>query len=446
MAKNRVVALVSLGCPKNLVDSEVMLAKLEAGGFEITEDLPDADAIIINTCAFIEAAQDEAVEAIIDLAELKEAGNCRALIVAGCLSQRFGGDLMRDLPEVDGVVGPSDIPLVADVVTRALRGDKPVEVGQTGDPEPDAPRWGSGPAASRYVKIAEGCSHQCSFCTIPDLRGSYRSRPVDAIAQECRAMVAGGTKELVLVAQDTTAFGMDLEPPQSLPRLLTALRTLPFDGWLRVMYMHPDRLDEQLIETIGEHMSAVNYFDIPLQHVSEPVLRSMGRGGSAGEYLGLVRRIRAAIPDAALRSTFLVGYPGETDDDFRQLLDFMQEARFDRATCFAFSCQERTPAAALPDQVPAELAAERVARLMEAQEAISLDRNLRFQDQRLRVFLEGLDEHTGDWTGRSYRDAPEVDGQVLLSAEGATQKIEAGSFIWAVIEEALVHDLRGRIA
>jgi ribosomal protein S12 methylthiotransferase len=296
------------------------------------------------------------------------------------------------------------------------------------------------------VKIAEGCDHACSFCIIPQLRGPYRSRPPDAIAQECRAMAEAGTKEIVLVAQDTTAYGSDLDPPESLPRLLGSLRTLPFDGWVRTLYMHPDRLDEHLIETIGAHMTVVNYFDIPLQHAVPRLLQGMGRSGDPEGYLALVERIRQMIPESVVRTTFLLGYPGETEGDFAALLDFLNEAGFDRATCFGFSAQDDTPAGDLPDQVPAEVVAERVERFMATQEAVSLERNRAFEGQRLRVLIEDHDAANGAWIGRSYRDAPEVDGQVILTDEGTAQQVEVGTFVWAVIEEALVHDLRGRVA
>jgi ribosomal protein S12 methylthiotransferase len=446
MPPKRRVALVPLGCPKNLVDSEVLLGALDEAGYEVGVDQHEADVVIVNTCAFIDAAQEEAVEALLDLAELKTHGQCKALIVAGCLSRRFGEELFDELPEIDGVIGPGDLAQIADVVQRALAGRRPVEIDGHGEDEAQLPRWAPGPTASRYVKLAEGCDHSCAFCTIPDLRGPYRSRPSDQVVQECRTIAEAGVKEIVLVAQDTSAYGLDLQPQESLSRLLHALRSLPLDGWIRLMYLHPDRVDEQLIETIGEHMQVVNYFDIPLQHSSPGVLKAMHRAGSAEEYLALVTRIRRLIPDAAVRTTFLLGYPGETEEDFEQLLNFITEARFDRAACFAFSAQAGTVAASLPNPVPPEVAAERVDRFMEAQEGLSLDRNRHFEGQRLRVLLEHQDARSREWVGRSYRDAPEVDGQVLLTAGPTNQTPEPGQFVWAVIEEALVHDLRGRIA
>jgi ribosomal protein S12 methylthiotransferase len=445
MAKRPSVALVSLGCPKNLVDSEVILARLEEAGYSVVEETKSAQVIIVNTCAFIDAAQEEAVEAILDLADLKSRGHCKALICAGCLSQRFGPDLFAEMPELDGIVGPHDLERIGDVIARALKGERPIEVRGTAAMEAAPARWRSGSPVSRYVKIADGCDHTCSFCTIPELRGPYRSRPSDAIAQECRQMVEGGTRELVLVAQDTTAYGTDLSAGEDLPRLLVSLRTLPFEGWIRLLYLHPDRLDERLIETIGEHMSVVNYFDMPLQHVEPRLLADMRRAGSPEAYLALVQQIRRIIPGAALRTTFLLGYPGETDRDFDLLLEFIQDARFDRATCFAFSAQEGTTAAERPDRVAPEVVAERVERFMATQEVISLAHNRQFEGQRLRVLVEEREAETGLWVGRTYRDAPEVDGQVLLEA-GPGTKVGEGDFVWASIDEALVHDLRGRIA
>lgn len=445
MGKKARVALVSLGCPKNLVDSEVILGVLEEAGFEVGVDEHEADVVIVNTCAFIDAAQEEAVEALLDLAELKKRGNCRALIAAGCLSKRFGKDLFEELPEIDGIIGPGDVAQIAKVVEAALEGQRPIEIDGVGESGP-LPRWKPLGAPSRYVKIAEGCDHSCAFCIIPMLRGPYRSRPPDQIVAECRRMAEEGTREIVLVAQDTSAYGLDLVPPETLPRLLHSLRSLPFDGWLRVMYLHPDRVDDHLIAAIGEHIQVVNYFDIPFQHASARLLRAMKRAGDAEQYLALIGRIRRAIPDAALRSTFLVGYPGETEEDFELLLDFIAEASLDRATCFAFSPQPGTAAAELPDQVPPEVAAERVDRFMEAQEVLSLARNRYFEGQRLRVLLEHQDPETGEWVGRSYRDAPEVDGQVFLTQGATRQAVGLGQFVWAIIEEAWPHDLRGRIA
>ncbi len=445
MRRTQSVALVSLGCPKNLVDSEVMLAKLKEAGYRIVEQPETATVVIVNTCAFIDAAQEEAVEAILDLADLKATGKCKALICAGCLSQRFGSDLFSELGELDGVVGPQDLNKIADVVQRALAGEHPIEVSATAALEPSPVRWRSGSPVSRYVKIADGCGHSCSFCVIPELRGPYRSRPPEAIVQECRGMAEEGTKEICLVAQDSTAYGNDLGSHESLPRLLHSLRSLPFDGWIRLLYLHPDRVDEALIQAIGEHMSVVNYFDIPLQHVEPRLLASMRRAGSPEVYLALLEQIRRIIPEAALRTTFLLGYPGETERDFELLLEFAQEARFDRATCFAFSPQDGTEAAGLPDPVPPEVTAERIERFMAAQEGVSLDRNRQLEGQQLRVLIEDEDREAGQWLGRTYRDAPEIDGQVLLTGGGAVQKVRVGVFVWAVIEQALVHDLRGRI-
>ena len=440
------VALVSLGCAKNQVDSEVMLGLLEQAGHDVVEDVEQAEAIIVNTCCFIDDAKQEAIDALLDLAEHKRSGRCRLLICAGCLAQRYGEELCSELPEVDAFVGTGRIAEIPEIIAAALAGTRPV---LTGRPQyvysHDTPRWLSGPSWLRYVKIAEGCSHPCTFCVIPDVRGPYRSRPPDSIVAECRAAAEQGVRELLLISQDTTAYGLDLQPRSSLVQLLQALRPMRFPGWVRLLYLHPDRVDAPLIQAVGELMPAVNYFDIPLQHVAPHLLRAMGRSGTGDTYLALVEQIRTAIPDAALRTTFLLGFPGETDADFQDLLDFTDAARIDRLAGFVFSPQEGTPAYGLPGAVPVEVAQERLRVLLEAQEGISLATNRTFVGQRLRVLLEHYDEERRLWHGRSSRDAPEIDGEVLLTVARTAQTLAPGEFVWAMIEDAAPHDLYGRI-
>ncbi len=440
------VAVVSLGCAKNQVDSEVMLGLLAQAGHRVVEETEEAEAIIVNTCCFIDAAKQEAIEALLDLAELKRSGSCRLLLCAGCLAQRYAEELRGELPEVDAFVGTSSIAEIAAILDEARSGVRPVFV-----TEPqylyshETPRWASGPPWLRYVKIAEGCSHPCSFCIIPQVRGAYRSRTPDSVAAECRAAAQEGVREIVLISQDTTAYGMDLQPRSNIVQLLHALRPIGFDGWIRLLYLHPDRIDAPLIEAVGQMMPLVNYFDIPMQHASAKLLRAMGREGTSEQYLELVQRLRAAIPDVTIRSTFLVGFPGETDEDFRELLDFVQAARIDRLAGFVFSPQEGPAAYELPNPVPEQVGQERLQLVMETQEDISLDINRTFVGQRLRVLLEEHDEADGVWRGRSWRDAPEVDGEVILTVTGTAQRVAPGEFVWAMIEEAETHDLYGRI-
>ena len=439
------VALVSLGCPKNLVDSQVMLGLLEQAGHEIVEDTDQAGVIIVNTCAFIEPAQEEAIEALLDLAALKQ-GACRALICAGCLTQRHGRDLLEDLPEVDAFVGVGAVERIVEAVQAALAGrrmvyDAPLEwlyVGAT-------PRLHTGPAWLAYLKVADGCNHRCAFCTIPAIRGPYRSVPPEAVARQLAQFASAGVREVCLVAQDTSAYGQDLTPRVGLAELLDELGRIRYDGWLRLLYLHPGSLDEAAIARMCGGPPFVPYFDIPFQHASRSVLRAMGRAGDADSHLDLVARIRRVEPHAAVRTTFIVGFPGETERDFDTLLEFVAAARFDRVSCFRYWPEPGTRAARLPDQVATELADERLDELMRAQEAISLDINRRFIGRRLTALIEERVPGEKLWLGRTYRDAPEVDGQVSVALPAEEFALEPGEFVDVEVTAAQVHDLSGRL-
>ncbi len=438
------VALVSLGCAKNLVDSEVMLGVLEQAGYEVVEDVAQADAIIVNTCAFIEPAVNEAVEALLDLAEMK-AGRCRALICAGCLAQRYGGDLAEQLAEVDAFVGPDGVPEIARIVSETLGGGHPVMA------EPpnflmDAatPRRRTGAEWMAYLKIAEGCDHRCGYCLIPGIRGPYRSRTTDDIRTEVDTFISEGVREICLIAQDTSAWGRDLDPPVTLSALLASFTQSGYDGWLRLQYLHPSSVTEALIEAVRDVPCVVPYFDIPFQHAHADVLRAMHRPGNAERYLELIECIRTTIPGAALRTTFIVGYPGETDEAFGELLRFVRAARFDRLSAFTYWDEEGTASSELPDKVPSEEAEKRLAELMALQEEVSLSNNQRFVGCSMRVLIEGAVEDGEGVQGRSYRDAPDVDGAVVLP-DCSPRVIEAGQFVDVVVEEALEHDLIARL-
>jgi ribosomal protein S12 methylthiotransferase len=440
--RNHTVALVSLGCLKNLVDSEVMLGLLERAGYDIVEDVADAETIIVNTCAFIREAKEEAIDALLEMSELKRTGSCRALVCVGCLTQRYCDSLARELPEVDGFLGTGSIPRIVEVVEAARAGKRPRALD-----EPfflyshDTPRVRTGPRWLGTIKIAEGCSNACSFCAIPALRGPLRSRPPDSVVAEFRALVADGVREVLLVAQDSTEYGTDLFAQPALARLLRQLGDVEFDGWIRLLYGHPYRVDRDLIEAVADVPAVVKYIDIPMQHASPAILEAMARPEGAEGNLELIRRIRARIPEAAIRSTFLVGFPGESEADFECLLDFVRAAEIDRVTTFVFSPEEGTPAAEMPDQVPLEVAEERAALLMAEQEPVSLRVNQRFVGRRMRVLVE---ERRGRdlMVGRTYRDAPEVDGEVLLTGTRAP----VGEFVEVRITQAHAHDLEGEIA
>ncbi len=443
MTEKAKIALVSLGCPKNLVDSEVMLGLLEQAGYPIVEDTEQAQVVIVNTCAFIQPAEEEAIEALLDVAELKEAGQLQALICAGCLSQRYAEQLLDELPEVDVFLTPGAVDQIVTAVDLALRGKRQVMAPPiTYIYDAQTPRWRSSPPWSTYLKIAEGCDNRCTFCTIPSLRGPYRSRPLDDICHEFSSLVEQGVREICLIAQDTTNYGSDREPPTSLVQLLDALPTHDYHGWVRLMYMYPDRVTEPVIEATARNLAIVPYFDIPFQHVAPSVLKAMGRQGSPETHLNMIQLIRQVAPTAALRTTFIVGFPGETEADFQLLLDFVAEARFDRLAAFRYWPEEGTPAARLPDRVPVEVAEERQAEVYRVQEDISLANNQRMVGQRLQVLVERKIEEGNEWAGRSYRDAPEVDGEVLIHAmDNNTSEIELGTFVWATVDKAEVHDL-----
>ena len=418
-----------------------MLGFLDEAGYPIVEDNEDAQVIIVNTCAFIEPAVNEAIEALLDVSELKKKGKLQALVCAGCLSQRYQDDLLEEPPEVAVCLTPGAVDQVVEAVQLALSGQRevmkaPLEYIY----DAHTPRWRSAPSWLAYVKIAEGCDNRCAYCTIPSLRGHHRSRPVEDICAEFSNLANDGAREIVLVAHDTTRYGAEMEPPSSLAALLESLPTRDYNGWIRVMYMYPSRITTNLIRSIGESISTVPYFDIPFQHASRDVLQRMGRAGDGEVYLNELARIRRTIPDAAFRTTLIAGLPGETEKDFEMLLDFVREARFDRLGVFPYWPEAGTPAAEMQDQVPPEVARQRQAELISVQEQISLEKHERFVGQRMRVLVE-REVEPGVWAGRSYRDAPEVDAEVILRAGAEGIGLESGEFVWATVTKAQVHDL-----
>lgn len=433
------VGLVSLGCAKNLVDSEVMLGQLDRAGFVLTNQEKEADILIVNTCAFILPAVRESLQNIFELARLKKNGRCRLLLVAGCLAQRYGKRLLAELPEVDGFIGPGSVPAVAEVVKKALAGERVYAVGKpVYQQHPDLPRLLTTPAHTAYVKIAEGCSNRCTFCTIPFIRGPYRSRPLEHIEKEVRFLVARGVREIILIAQDTALYGYDCAGASRLPELLRRLDDLPDLRWLRLMYCSPDHFTGELLTALAESKKCCRYLDIPVQHASDEILKKMNRRKKRAEIQELLGQLRAAIPGLVLRTTFLVGFPGETEAHFAELLDFMSEMSFERAGVFRFYPEEGTRAAALPGQVPEEIKAERYHRAMARQQEISLRYNQTKVGQKLLVLVEGK---TGArYFGRTEGDAPEIDGKVYFTAG---KKLSPGEFVSVFIKEAKEYDLIG---
>ncbi len=435
----------SLGCPKNQLDTEVMLGSLALEGYAIAERLEDADAVVVNTCAFIESAREESVQAILDVADLRAEGRLRALVVTGCLPQRYGDELARELPEVDAFVGTGRFPEIAGILQEALAGRSRgvyVEAGRTHLYDERDPRLLVGPGHTAYVKIAEGCNRPCAFCAIPGIRGRFQSRTLDSILREIGQLAESGVREVNLVAQDSTAWGWDLPGRPTLTELVRALdaaETAP--DWIRLLYLYPSAVTDALVEALAEARRILPYVDVPLQHASDPVLRAMKRGVTAAQQQALVERLRKAIPDLTLRTTVIVGFPGETADDFDTLCEFVRRNRFDRLGAFRYSDEEGTTALALPNKVPRELARSRHRRLMSIQREI-MGEALRQQVGREETVL--VDRvGAGFAVGRTGGQAPEIDGCVFLTAEGTPPQV--GERVRARVTGVRGLDLEARI-
>lgn len=437
------VSMVSLGCPKNLVDAEVMLGFLDREGYEITTDEQEADIIIVNTCSFIKEAKQESIDAILDLADRKHNGRCRLLIVTGCLPQRYQEELCHELPEVDIFIGTGDYPRIAEIISEKRK--TPGQLRYTGDPDflydEDSPRLNSSPAYSAYLKIAEGCSNRCSYCVIPALRGSFRSRPLEGVVAEAERLVAGGARELNLIAQDVTNYGKDLGGV-SLEDLVKRLAEIEGLSWIRLLYAYPDGITDGLIRIIKEEKKVCKYLDIPLQHISDPILAKMNRRSTSGEIRSLISRLRAEIPGIALRTSLIVGFPGETEDDFKQLLHYVEEAGFDRLGVFCYSREEGTPAADMPEQISERVKRERYKKIMKAQARLSFKQNRSLVGRIEEVIVEGYSEETDLLLkGRSSRQAPDIDGQVYITAGNAN----IGDVVLLKITDSSDYDLIGEI-
>jgi len=408
------VGFMSLGCPKNLVDSEVMLGHLKLKGFTLTPNAAEAEVLVVNTCGFIESAKKESIEAILQAAAYKKDGACRRLVVAGCMVERYREQLLADMPEIDACLGTRDIEHIAEVVGAADRLFEPER-----DPgylyDEHSPRLLTTPKASAYLKISEGCDHSCAFCCIPAIRGPQRSRTIASVAAEARQLVDQGVLELNLVGQDTTDFGRDLGDPDALEKLVRELGKVPGLRWFRIHYAYPNRLTDGLLRAIAETANCAKYLDMPLQHADARLLKAMARGGGRAGFLKLLAKVRRIVPGIFIRSNFIVGFPGEDEAAFEELLGFIQEARFEHVGVFTYSPEEGTPAFVLGDPVPARSKNSRKRRIMEAQQKICRARNQGLEGQVLEVLVEGVHDETDlVFKGRHWGQAPEVDGQVLI--------------------------------
>jgi len=433
------IYLISLGCARNLVDSEMMSSRITASGGVMCDNPDEADVILINTCGFIEAAADESIQTILDMARYKTDGNCRLLIVAGCLPERFGTEIASELPEVDLFIGTGALEKIGHILKA------PRQYGSCLLPDPNSAGFQKvgatrtlTPPHMSYLKIAEGCSKHCTYCIIPKLRGRHRSRPFHDIVSEARRLVAGGVKELVLVAQDTTAYGQDVPTAGGLDSLLEALSDLSDRLWIRFMYGYPENINPAIIRTVADHANICPYFDIPIQHASDCVLKRMGRPGTEDDLYRLFDSIRAVVPDAAFRTTVIVGFPGETDADFSRLLKFIERVRFDQLGGFLYSDFDDLPSHRLPDHVPPAVAKERYDALMAVQQAVSLSINTGHVGRRADVLIEEKVE-PGLYVGRTRFQAPEVDGMTYVRG----RNLVVGDFAGIKITDAFEYDLSG---
>ena len=433
---------VSLGCAKNLVDTEVMLGLLRQAGIELTKEPGEADILIVNTCAFIETAKQEAITTILNMAEYKTKGKCRSLIIAGCLGQRYGQALLDELPEADAIVGAGAWNRIVEAAEETLRGHKAVILGDSKLVyNARTPRILTTPGYTAYLKIAEGCDNRCSFCAIPMIRGRYRSRAVEDIVEEAKHLAADGAVELNLIAQDTTAYGRDLYGEASLPRLLKELVKIDGVRWIRCLYSYPRFFTDELIDTIASEPKIAKYVDLPLQHADDGILRQMRRPDTRASMEALLEKIRARIPGVALRSTFIVGFPGETDEQFDALRSFLEEQRFDKAGIFTYSAEEGTAAAELPGHVPENVMQERYHALMSLQCKISEEINQSLEGKELEVLVEGREADQENVAyGRSRREAPEVDGQVFIEGCG---DVKPGDIVRVRVSQGFTYDVVG---
>ena len=433
--------LASLGCAKNLVDSEVMLGRLINAGWRITQDPQNADTIIVNTCSFIESAVNESIDTILELARFKSNGACRRLIITGCLPERYREAMVETLPEVDVFLGTGAF----DKIVAAANDD--LKIGRCFLPDPNITPHGQqeslrvlSSSYTAYLKIAEGCSRHCTYCIIPKLRGKQRSRHLEDIVSEARDLISSGIKELILIAQDTTCYGTDLHPPVPLYRLLEKISELSDNIWIRILYGHVESIEDSFIRTVAEHRNICSYFDVPIQHASNRILKKMGRNYTSDHLYRLFDNIRSTVPDAALRTAIIVGFPGETDKDFEMLSTFIQDIGFDNLGVFIYSDAEDLPSHKLPGHIPKSDAADRYNRLMALQQEISLLNNRKHIGKNYHVLVEeSIDDNL--YKGRTFFQAPEVDGTTDIHSSS----LNIGSFVHVKIEEAFEYDLKGKI-
>lgn len=437
---------VSLGCDKNLVDTEKMLGLLNSRGLMYTDDESEADVILVNTCCFIGDAKEESINTILEMARYKTEGVCKVLIVAGCLAQRYKQEILDEIGEVDAIIGTTSYQEIAQVLDKALKGTGDSRISCFSDlsrlPEGDERRVVTTGGYYAFLKIAEGCNKRCTYCIIPSLRGPYRSVPMERLIKEAKELAESGAKELILVAQETTLYGTDLYGEKSLPKLLRELAKVPGIYWIRIQYCYPEEITDELIETIRTEDKVCNYLDIPIQHASDRILRRMGRKTHKEELKERIRKLREAIPDIALRTTLISGFPGETKTDHEELMEFVNEMEFERLGVFAYSAEEDTPAFSYPDQVPQMIKEERRDELMELQQDIAFEHCENMVGRILTVMIEGKVADEPAYVGRTYMDAPNVDGLIFVNGD---VELMSGDFVRVKVTGAAEYDLIGEV-
>ena len=437
------ILFISLGCDKNLVDTEVMLGLLASRGYEMTDDEQEADIIVINTCCFIHDAKEESIQNILEMAELKKEGKVKALIVTGCLAERYKDEILEEIPEVDEVLGTTAYDKILDAVDAALEENQEVILSDIDAlPLPETKRLVTTGGHFAYLKIAEGCDKHCTYCIIPKVRGNYRSVPMERLVNEARELAEQGVKELILVAQETTLYGKDLYGEKSLHKLVRELCNISGIRWIRILYCYPEEITDELIQVMKEEPKVCHYLDLPIQHANDTILKRMGRRTTKQELVHIVEKLRSEIPDICLRTTLITGFPGETAEQHEELMQFVDEMEFDRLGVFTYSPEEDTPAAGMPEQIEEEVKEDRQAEIMELQQEIAFDKAEDMIGREVLVMIEGKVADENAYVGRTYRDAPNVDGLIFINTD---EELLSGDFARVKVTGALDYDLIGEL-
>ena len=436
------VGMVSLGCPKNQVDAEMLLSNMSNYGYAITSNPEEADVVVINTCGFIESAKQESIDTILDFCERKGQGNLKCVVVTGCLAERYQQELAKEIPETDVVLGIGANGEIAKAIEQALEGKKVAAFAPKCELALNGDRMLTTPPYLAYLKIAEGCNNCCTYCAIPSIRGPYRSREMEDILKEARWLAETGVKELVVVAQDTTRYGEDLYGASKLPQLLEQLCEIEGFHWIRVLYCYPERITDELLDVIATQPKIAKYLDVPIQHINTSVLKRMNRRSTKEEILDVIQKIRTKVPNITLRTSLIAGFPGETEEQFEELVEFVKQVKFDRMGCFAYSQEEGTPAGRMPEQLEDAVKQRRAELVMLEQQTINGEHNRALLGKTIEVLVEGFDYDNSCYYGRSEADAPEIDGTVLFVSE---QEHDAGEFVTVKIIDATEYDLMGQV-